>query len=449
MGTVWVARNIALESSVALKLLRADFADEDAGERLLQEARVAARLDHSAIGRVFDFGQTSHGDPFIVMDLLEGETLAALLAARGRVAPVKAVQIVLPVIDALAMAHGRGVVHRDLKPENIFLALEPGRTQPKILDFGIAKSDVGVTKSTLTRPGTAVGSPGYMAPEQANGSRTIDARADIWAVCIVLYECITGRPPFQAENYNALMRAILEDDVIPISEFAAGDSELWVILRRGLQKDPTARWSSAEELGRALAEWLMRHEILVDISGERLSGWIEQDSSKSRDLLSVPPSALGPTDSGRRALSGTPGPTEPPKPASLRPGLQSAVVTLFRANRPQPFRARAPFIAAIALLILAATVAVTVVSRRHTSTIGSNASPLPDTTAPKAFEPTTATTSAPPREPASALIPTEPPERSSAAASAKPRPAARAVPVPQKTKVPENAAPPSDLKDPY
>src|SRR5262245_4970347 len=118
MGTVWVARNIALQSHVALKLLRADVTDEDAAARMLQEARVAARLDHSAIVRVFDFGQTPQGDPFIVMDLVDGETLAAALAVRGRFPPVRAVQILLPVLDALATAHAHGIVHRDLKPEN-------------------------------------------------------------------------------------------------------------------------------------------------------------------------------------------------------------------------------------------------------------------------------------------------------------------------------------------
>jgi serine/threonine-protein kinase len=365
------------------------------------------------------------------------------------VAPVKAVQIVLPVLDGLAMAHARGIVHRDLKPENILLARESGRTQPKIVDFGIAKTDLGVSKNTLTRQGTAVGSPGYMAPEQARGSETIDSRADVWAVCIVLYECVTGRPAFLGENYNALMRAIVEDDVVPITKVAAGDSELWTILERGLQKDPAARWLSARELGRALAEWLMRHDVDVDISGERLGAWIQHDSSKPRDLLSEPPPARAATDGGPRTFSPMPGTMAPPSSASFKPGSQSTVATVIRPKRSQPFRALATFIATIALLILGANVAMTVVNRRHATAVGSSPSPSLNTTAPGAFEPTTATTSAPPREPASAVIPVETPDQSSVNRSTRPKPAAQGASVPKKTKASAKGAPRSDLKDPY
>lgn len=448
MGTVWVARNLALESHVALKLLRADFAGEDAGDRLLQEARVAARLGHAAIVRVFDFGQTSHGEPFIVMDLLEGETLAARLAARGRMDPVKAVQILLPVLDALAMAHERGIVHRDLKPENIFLAREAGRTQPKVVDFGIATADLAVTKNTVTRQGTAVGSPGYMSPEQARGSPTIDAKVDIWAACIVLYECITGQPAFHGENYNALMRAIVEDDLVPITDVVVGGSELWTILQRGLQKDPASRWSSAHELGRALAEWLIRQNIDIDISGERLSGWIEPDSLKSRDLLSVPPPALAATDSGRRTAPATSGTTPSLPPASLRAGLQSMAATVVRTKRSEPLRSPATFIATVALLVFGAIVAITLAIRRHASAIASTPSPLPDTRARRPFEPTVARTS-PPSESASAVAPIETPEQSSPIPSTRPKPAARAVPVSKRTKAAAKEGSPSDLKDPY
>src|ERR1041385_888239 len=305
MGSVWLARNVALESHVALKLLRAELDAEDAGERLLQEARAAARLGHRAIVRIFDFGHTPQGDPFIVMELLEGETIAALLAARGRIAPAKAVQMLLPVLDALAVAHTRGIVHRDLKPDNIFLARETRRTQPKIVDFGIAKVEEGTLARTLTRQGTVLGSPGYMAPEQARGSSTIDHRADIWAACVVLYECVTGEPAFQGDNYNALMRAIIEDEVVPITDLAAGDAALWSILARGLKKDPAERWPSARDLGAALAEWLVSHGIETDIAGEPLRSWLEPDSSKARDLLSVPPPASGGDKKERTSSSKT------------------------------------------------------------------------------------------------------------------------------------------------
>lgn len=445
MGTVWVARNIELESHVALKLLRPDVNDEDAADRLLQEARVAARLDHPAIVRVFDYGHTSQGDRFIVMDLVDGETLAEVLAARGRLAPVKAVQVILPVLDALAVAHAQGVVHRDLKPENILLDHAEKRTQPKIVDFGIAKIDLGVTNDTLTRRGIALGTPGYMSPEQARGSSTIDARADVWAICVVLYECVTGRFAFQGENYNALMRAIIEDDPVPITDVAAGDSELWKILQRGLQKDPAARWLSALELGRALAEWLIGHGAHMDITGEGLGAWTQPDSSKPRDLLSAPPP---PPESGRPVHSRSPPATLPPPASSNRPGSISIAAAAVRANR-SPLSRAAAFLATLVLLIVGATVAITVVTRKQASTMGSSPSPVLNTTAPGTAEQTGAATSAPTAETAPATAPVETVQQPTLDRSTKPKPAARAAPVLKRTKASAKGSSRTDLKNPY
>src|SRR6187455_1321689 len=174
MGTVWVAQNTVLQVSVAVKLIAlGDQHDADeTAERLLREARAAARLDHPAIVRVFDFGRTDHGDPFIVMELLHGESLADILARDSRMPGVQAVRAMLPIADALASAHDKGVVHRDVKPENVILSTtEDGRTQPKLLDFGIASLQEKSTRITqekrLTREGSVVGTPAYMSPEQA------------------------------------------------------------------------------------------------------------------------------------------------------------------------------------------------------------------------------------------------------------------------------------------
>jgi serine/threonine protein kinase len=286
MGSVWCARNLSLDSLVALKLLLPDGAsDAEDGDRLLQEARAAARLGHRAIVRVFDFGHTEQGDPFIVMELLEGESLASALKSRSRLSAIKSVQTILPIVDALVAAHAEGIVHRDLKPENIFLAREARRIQPKVVDFGIAKVERGGFTRTLTRKGAVLGSPGYMSPEQARGLPEIDHRADIWAVCLVLYECMTGRSPFSGENYNALMRAIIEESATPITEYSAGDEALWAIIRRGLEKKPDARWPSMRELGTALSRWLLANGVEHDVSGDSLVGW----TSASEAASSVPP----------------------------------------------------------------------------------------------------------------------------------------------------------------
>src|SRR5688572_25907649 len=137
MGSVWVAENVDLAANVALKLIRADAAEPSANERFLSEARVAAQLNHAAITRVFDTCKTKAGEPFIVMEMLEGETLGQRLARRGSIEALELVQTLLPIIDALHCAHSHGVVHRDLKPDNVFIARTEGGIQPKLLDFGI------------------------------------------------------------------------------------------------------------------------------------------------------------------------------------------------------------------------------------------------------------------------------------------------------------------------
>lgn len=135
---VWQARNLALDACVALKVLREDGSNALQIRRLLQEARAAARLGHPAIVRVFDLGEAESGDPFLVMELLEGESLADRLVERGRMSPFEAVRVLLPIADALVAAHAKGIVHRDLKPDNVFLAIGSDSFQPKLLDFGIA-----------------------------------------------------------------------------------------------------------------------------------------------------------------------------------------------------------------------------------------------------------------------------------------------------------------------
>jgi serine/threonine protein kinase len=212
MGSVWVAKNLALDVHVALKLIRAELARSVPGleERLLQEARAAASIEHPAVIQIFDFGLTELRDPFIAMELLHGESLAGTIKRRGKVNAVRAVQTLLPITEALLAAHDCGIVHRDLKPDNIFLSRGAGdRLEPKVLDFGIAKFDQKVS-ANLTSVGTILGSPAYMSPEQARGEGDVDGRTDVWALCVVLYEVITGRLPFGGENYNALLYAILE-----------------------------------------------------------------------------------------------------------------------------------------------------------------------------------------------------------------------------------------------
>jgi serine/threonine-protein kinase len=288
MGVVWAARSRVLDIDVALKLLPASTTAPFAAARMTQEARAAAQLGHPAIVRVYDHGVTQRGDPFIVMELLKGEALGRIVE-QGRLPAARTVQLLLPIADGLVSAHDKGIVHRDLKPDNIFLARDAfSRLQPKLLDFGIAKVQ-SHADSKLTRDGFAVGSPGYMAPEQALGRDDIDPRADVWAFCVVLYECITGRLPFEAPNYNAMMRAIVEDSPAPTTAFGAGDQALWQIISKGLTKRRSLRFGSMQELGRALAEWLLERKVTEDACGFSLRAtWL----SSSADRQSAPLAAI-------------------------------------------------------------------------------------------------------------------------------------------------------------
>jgi len=369
MGAVWVARNIALDAHIGLKLIRADVSRTVPGVqgRLLQEARAVASLGHPAIIRVFDFGTTERGDPFIAMELLHGESLADLLQRRGKVGAVRAVQTLLPIIDALASAHAKGIVHRDLKPDNIFVAREAGgRLQPKVLDFGIAKLESNVSPH-LTREGTVLGSPAYMSPEQARGNADVDTRSDIWAICIVLYQLMTAALPFAAENSNALLWSIVEKPPVPLSELGVSEPELWSIVARGLEKTREARWQDMVDLGKALAEWLLARGVEEDICHASLRGrWLDPKRKQGGDVMhsffpsgppdmqSVPvvmprsiPITLSGADSssGVRLASSPPAPIAEAVPAVASPSAEKTPVGARRPWKRWAITAIAPLVA--------------------------------------------------------------------------------------------------------
>lgn len=278
MGVVWVAHSLVLGVDVALKLIHAETAGPGLATRMAREAHAAARLGHPALVRVFDFGWTNRGDPYLVMEFVQGETLASKIHRDGPMSAIKAVQALLPIADGLRLAHERSIVHRDIKPDNILLASDAlGRIQPKLLDFGIAKVDHAPLTGKLTQVGAVLGSPEYMSPEQAQGLDAVDARTDVWSLSIALYELLTGEVPFTGANYNALMQAIINDPAVPPQ---AGDAELWQVLSKGLAKSPAERWASMSEFGEALALWLYNHGVKEDLSGNSIRAvWLDRPSA--------------------------------------------------------------------------------------------------------------------------------------------------------------------------
>ncbi|MEY2936195.1 MAG: hypothetical protein RL033_6944 [Pseudomonadota bacterium] len=285
MGVVWLARNRALGAEVALKLLRAGQRSPTMARRMLKEAQAVARLGHPAILRVFDFGTSRLGDPYMVMEVLDGEDLGRTLERNGRLSPIKAVRTLLPVLHALGTAHQKDIIHRDLKPENIFLTTtDSGYVQPKVVDFGIVKTNEPDV-DRLTRVGAVMGTPAYLSPQQARGE-DVDQRADIWAAAVVLYEMLTCRLPFEGSNYNALMRSIIEDAPAPLTSFGIDAAPLWEIIERGLAKQTGGRWPSMATFGGALANWLLSQGETDDISGASLrAAWHQGPSAAHPDDL--------------------------------------------------------------------------------------------------------------------------------------------------------------------
>ncbi len=321
---MWRASNETLGVQRAVKLIRSEAESRENTDRLLHEAQAAARLADPAIVRVFDFGKTHHGDPFLVMEMLRGEDLANAIRRKERASAPRALRMILPVIRALEVAHHHGIVHRDLKPENIFLTkTEDGRIQPKLLDFGIAKLK-DMQSLRLTSAGSVLGSPLYMSPEQARGEE-VDERTDIWAISVVLYEIVTGQPPFLGDTRAEVFAAATKTTPKSLPSLGLGDESLWGIFLKGLAKSPQKRFQTMRELGQAIASWLLQNKISEDITGASLeAGWFRESprSFLSSTLPPVRASLIAPplgTSSSNPALA-TRGPAAARKGARLSPG---------------------------------------------------------------------------------------------------------------------------------
>ena len=252
MGSVWAARNELTDRDFAIKFLHSKLADnKDALNRFFLEARACGQIKHPAVVDVYDMGQAEDGSAYLVMELLEGEGFDQRLGRAGVFRPADAAAWIAFIARGLEEAHVRGLVHRDLKPANIFFALDDrGDVIPKVLDFGVSKA-TGVNNAEFakTSTGAVLGSPAYMSPEQARGDTDVDSRSDVWSLGIILYESLTGKPPFDAPNYNALMLAIITRAHKPVCEVAPGvPIELSRVVDQALAKDRKDRVGTAREL---------------------------------------------------------------------------------------------------------------------------------------------------------------------------------------------------------
>ncbi|MCX5744336.1 MAG: serine/threonine-protein kinase [Proteobacteria bacterium] len=250
MGIVVAATHLQLASRVALKFLDAGMAkDPKATARFLREAKACAQLRSENICRVSDFG-VEGGVPFIVMELLEGVDLARLARTRSLDVATCA-NYIRQTCAGLAEAHAAKIIHRDLKPGNLFVTRRADGTEIiKILDFGVAKiAPTEADDVQLTGTSHVVGSPGYMAPEQIRSSRTVDARADVWSLGVILFKLVTGREPWSAKSFAEFAMAILRHDLPPLPDVPAAFE---AVVRRCLEKDPDRRYPDVGALAAAL-----------------------------------------------------------------------------------------------------------------------------------------------------------------------------------------------------
>jgi serine/threonine-protein kinase len=309
-ATVYRARHVHTHQSVAVKILH----PRSGVDRWLSEARAAASVQHRNVVRVLDCGQAGD-DVFIVMDLVEGQTLADVLQA-GPLPVMTAVGIAVQILDGLAAAHARSIVHRDIKPPNILLTRDTdGSDLPKILDFGVSKQ---LTEISGTLDGTAIGTPGYMAPELFGGARYADPRVDIYAVAVTLYEMLAGKLPFAARTYEELVVQVATTRPVPLHQVAPHvPLAIASSVDRGLARDREARWETADQFAMALRGGLVG---VTSPSSHAFEPTMHAPSSAPRNSAQTPPPpvpTLGPI----------------PDPSTLRTAPPPVVSTASRNER--------------------------------------------------------------------------------------------------------------------
>ena len=309
MGAVYEARHEVLGSAVALKFLHGELAKRPGlSSRFLQEAKVSASIQSPHVTRVTDVDQTPEGSPYLVMELLSGESLQTLLDRRSKLPKDQAIDFALQILSGLEAAHALGVVHRDLKPDNVFITPSTGGPVLKLLDFGIAKlRQTHEYQRGLTRPGAIMGTPEYMAPEQLYAADKVDHRADIYSLGAILYEMLTGERPAYGDDAHQIVGQVAAGKVKRITEHDPSLGEvLSGVVHRAIDPDKNRRFPSAMDMRIALAP----------LSGELShAGRLAATPAPAAVLSEHPPAGPPPTVDGLSQPGGKPGvaPTLPPE----------------------------------------------------------------------------------------------------------------------------------------
>ncbi len=275
MGAVYEGTHIKLRKRVAIKVLNPAMTSQSMIDRFHREAITASQIGHEGIAQVTDLGTSMTGEPFLVMELLEGEPLSARLKAVGGPLPIEmACELGCAILSPLAAAHAAGIVHRDLKPDNVFLVRQSRGEMVKLLDFGISRAQGLEQEFRLTTTGLVLGTPYYMSPEQARGETHVTPAADIYAFGVILYEMLVGDVPIKADNYNQLMYRVMSGDFArPRSKRQDVPVPLEEIVMRAMALEPEHRWSHAAELEQHLLQFCrptFRDHMIERISGSNI-----------------------------------------------------------------------------------------------------------------------------------------------------------------------------------
>ncbi|HEY6726526.1 MAG TPA: serine/threonine-protein kinase, partial [Polyangiaceae bacterium] len=350
MGQIWRAEHLILRAPVAVKLVdRQATADDETFARFIREAQAAAAIRSPHVVQILDYG-TDEKMPFMVMELLEGETLAQRLRREKRLPAAETARVITHISRAVGRAHEEGIVHRDLKPENVFLVENDDEEVAKVLDFGVAKVESGKLsegeEGTRTRTGSILGTPYYMSPEQAQGNKAVDFRSDLWSIAVIAFECLTGKRPFYSDGLGDLVLAICIREIPVPSRMAPVPLGFDSWFKKGVEREPDRRFQSARELVDSLRDalgiegretWASPPDVLITTGGHSEPPSAQQSRSEAVTELAGPDVLPQPRLVVEGAASG---PASQSGPASRAGSFPNAVAAMPLAHTPTPRSAR-------------------------------------------------------------------------------------------------------------